>query len=84
MAIERRVKRSGKDTHGNITSLCGDWGTATKGTAIAEIDAKTCVYFVEEQLPRVTVVVYAEGGTKHLKTTKDATNKNNLDKLPAC
>lgn len=34
----RRVTGTGKDRDGDITSLCGGWGSVTKAAAIREIE----------------------------------------------
>ena len=81
---DRRVKKTGKDNDGDITSLCGDWGDATKAQAINHIDAKIHSYYVEEAGYRSDVHTYTKDGKKHLKTYADETSKNNLDNLPDC
>lgn len=84
---ERRVKKSGKDKNGNITSLCNSgesWSPKSKADAIKEIDEGTNKYYVEEETPKVYVKVVTEGTSKYLRTTADKTSKNNLDNLPDC
>ncbi len=41
---DRQVKRTGKDRDGDITSLCGDWGTVAQPVAIREIESGTHSY----------------------------------------
>lgn len=87
MATERRVRKSGKDRDGDITSLCNHgewWSPRSKAEAIRDIDNDTYRYYVEEQTPRAYVKVVEVGSKKHLRTTADSTSKNNLDKLPDC
>lgn len=82
---DRRVTRSGKDTNGNITSLCGGWGSVATATAIREIDSGTNTYFVQDGYGRradVHVVTGAYG--KYLRTDPNATCSDNLDNLPNC
>jgi len=85
--MDRRVKKTGKDKNGNITSLCNAgevWSPRSKADAIKDIDDKTHTYYVEEVTPRVNVKVVTEGTTKYLRTVSDKTSKNNLDNLPDC
>lgn len=84
---DRRVKKSGKDSSGNITSLCNGsetWSPRKKADAISDIENGTHTYYVEEVTPKVTVKVVNRGGVKHLQTVSDSTHKNNLDNLPDC
>lgn len=82
---DRRVNRSGKDRDGDITSLCGVWGSTPKATAIREIEYSTHRYYVEDRYGRTaTVHVYQSGGRKHLRTDPNATCSDNLDNLPDC
>lgn len=83
---ERRVTKSGKDREGDITSLCGSWGKENKDSVIRQLEASppTHRYYVEEEQPSVDVRVVNGLGRKYLRTTPDATSKNNLDKLLDC
>ena len=84
---DRRVKRTGKDSDGDITKLCSDewWVYESKSTAISHIESETHTYYVNEEGYRSEVHVYEDGnGVKHLRTYADATSKNNLDNLPDC
>jgi hypothetical protein len=82
---KRTVKRSGKDSDGDITRLCGDWGSTSKSQAISDIDGGTHSYIV-----KVTGVVEAQVYVKHgasgkyLTTSPDGRTRNNLDDLPNC
>jgi hypothetical protein len=87
MATERRVRTTGKDHGGNITSLChaGEWWSPRqKADAIRDIEGGNYRYYVEEQSPRTYVQVVTVAGRKHLRTTADRTSRNNLDNLPNC
>lgn len=87
MAIERRVRKSGKDADGDITSLCNSgewWSPRRKADAIDDIEDDNYRYYVEEQTPRTYVKVREVAGKKHLRTTADSTSRNNLDNLPDC
>lgn len=79
---DRRVRRTDKDSDGDITALCGDgWGRVSKATAISDINGKINSYYVQEGgLARVEVVVVGN----HLQTTPDGKSANNLDNLPDC
>lgn len=78
---DRRVRRTAKNTEGDILALCGEWGRTEKATAIREINARTHSYYVQEGgLPRVEVRVV----NGHLQTEADGRSSNNLDNLPDC
>jgi len=81
---ERRVRRTGKDSDGDITKLCGDWGSVTKAVAIDHIQNSIYKYFVDEAGYRTDVHVVKRDGRRHLQTTADSTSKNNLDNLEDC
>ncbi len=81
---DRRVTGTRKDDDGDITALCGDvWESVSKALAIAHIENGTHTYYVNVTR-RVDVRVVDRNGKKHLQTTPDATDKNNLDNLPDC
>lgn len=84
---ERRVRATGKDRDGDITSLCNagqSWSPRSRADAIADIEANSHSYYVEEAGYRSEVSVVTTNGRKHLQTYADATSKNNLDNLPDC
>jgi hypothetical protein len=82
---DRRVKRTGKDSYGDITSLCGDWGSATKATAIRDIEYRVNSYFVQDRYARRADVHVVNGSTgKYLRTDPNANCSDNLDSLPDC
>lgn len=83
---DRRVKRSGKDRNGDITSLCGDWGSVSKATAIAEIEPPaTNTYFVQDVYGRRADVHVVRGATgKYLRTDPNSSCSDNLDTIPDC
>lgn len=83
--VDRAVYRSGKDGAGDITSLCGNFGTVPKATAIQEIEYGLHRYHVplsNGSQARIEVVNGATG--KYLRTNWDGTTRNNLDDLPDC
>lgn len=87
MATERRVRKTGKDRDGDITSLCNSaewWSPRQKVDAIRDIEQGTYRYYVEEQTPRTYVEVVTVAGRKHLRTKADRASRNNLDNLPDC
>ena len=49
---DRRVTGTGKDSDGDITSLCGVWGTAARSTVISDIEGGGHSYFVQDALER--------------------------------
>lgn len=82
---DRRVKRTGKGRDGDITSLCGDWGTVAQPVAIREIESGTHSYFVQDSWNRragVRVVNGARG--KYLRSDPNSSCSDNLDSLPDC
>lgn len=84
---DRRVTKSGKDSDGDITSLCNDgatWSPRKKAEAIRDIDDNAHTYYVDRAGHRTDVHVVNVDGKKHLRTTKDKSDKNNLDNLPDC
>lgn len=81
---DRRVRQTGKDDDGDITSLCNDgewWSPRAKALAVTDINVGTHTYYVKEDGERANVIVTKDG---HLKTEPDATTANNLDNLPDC
>ena len=82
---DRRVTRTGKDYYGNITSLCGLWGSVSKEGAISDIEYGWHTYYVQDVLGRradVHVVNTAYG--KYLRTDPNSSCSDNLDNLPNC
>ena len=80
----RRVKRSAKDSDGDIIGLCGDWGQVSKATAIRHIEGGQYRYYVRVRGAEVDVIVAGTGPNKYLTTEPDYTTENNLDELPDC
>ena len=82
---DRRVKRTGKDPDGDITRLCGDWGSATKAQAISHIEGRIHTYYVQDHLARRADVQVVSGPTgKYLRTDPNSNCSDNLDNLPNC
>ena len=82
---QRRVLRTGKDSDGDITSLCGAWGSTTKSTAITEIRNRTVTYYVQDSLSRRADVSVVDGATgPYLRTDANTTCVDNLDTLGDC
>ena len=87
--MKRYVRSTGKDTDGDITSLCNrtaSWSPRQKADAIFDIENGVHEYWVNwlnfpETRVRVAKTAY---GTKYLRTDRDNTTRNNLDELPAC
>ena len=84
--MDQRVKRTGKDRSGDITSLCGDWGSVTKAVAIRDIEGpSTPGYYVQDssgQRANVRVVMGSTG--KYLRSDPNSACRDNLDNLPDC
>ena len=79
----RQVTATGKDTDGDITKLCGSFGSRNKLDAISDIRNGIHVY----KSGTSTVEVVRNAAVKdglYLRTKADATTGNNLDELPDC
>jgi len=85
---DRDVTQTGKNSEGDITKLCNpgkSWSPRLKDDAISDIDSGTHRYYVNVDGNEVNVIVVdSGGGQKHLRTSPDETEKNNLDELPNC
>ncbi len=83
----RQVERTGKDSDGDITALCGGWGRASKQQAIQDIERGTHNYWVQVAGVGPVNVVVMPGDArrgKYLRTDPDKTTRNNLNDLPNC
>lgn len=82
---DRRVTKTGKDEDGDITELCGTWGTASKADAITHIESGTHTYYVQDSQGRRADVHVVKGDTgKYLRTDPNSSCSDNLDSLPDC
>lgn len=82
---DRRVTRTGKDRDGDITKLCGSWGSVAKQDAIRQIEGRIYKYFVQDNLGRRADVIVVDGPTgKYLRTDPNSSCSDNLDNLPNC
>jgi len=82
---QRQVKRTGKDRDGDITSLCGEWGSVPKVRAINDIEHRYHSYYVQDLHGRRADVVVVRGRFgKYLRTDPNSTCSDNLDSLPDC
>ena len=83
---KRRVTRTGKDKEGDITKLCGEWGSASTALAIKEIEDGTHSYYVQDALGRTADVHVVKDTTKgkYLRTDANSDCSDNLDNLPDC
>ena len=82
--MARRVTRTRKDGDGDITRLCGEWGSVLKERAIVEIEAFPGSYFVQDYFGKSDVIVYKVGYKMHLRTDPNGSCSDNLDNLPNC
>lgn len=84
---DRAIRKTGKDSDGDITSLCDEgasWSPRSKSNAINDIETGAHTYYVPWKSGRTEIRV-ANGATgKYLRTDSDSTTKNNLDDLPDC
>lgn len=84
---DRAVRKTGKDSDGDITSLCDDgvsWSPRKKADAISDIESGTHTYYVPWKSGRTDIHVVEGPNGKYLRTDRDNTMKNNLDELPDC
>lgn len=84
---DRAIRRTGKDSDGDITSLCnsGDyWSPRLKNDAIYDIKTGAHTYYVPWKSGRTEIRVVNGQNGKYLRTDHDQTEKNNLDELPDC
>src|SRR3990172_1036889 len=82
---DRRVRQTGKDSKGDITSLCNagePWSPRLKAGAISDIETGAHTYYVQESGSRTDVKVVQGPTGKYLRTDADPTSANNLDNLP--
>src|SRR5258708_1818573 len=76
---DRRVTKTGKDSSGDITSLCGSWGSQTKSLAILDIELGTYRYYTHAANGTQADVQVVNGATgKYLRTDPDKTKADNL------
>ncbi|MDO9455256.1 DUF3892 domain-containing protein [Nocardioides sp.] len=86
----RPVRKTGKNSDGDITSLCDDgssWSPVSKAQAIRDIETGTHTYYVPWTTGHTDIHVVVDStvdGGKYLRTDRDNTAKNNLDDLPDC
>lgn len=82
---DRQVTKTGKDSDGDITSLCGGFGSVTKQTAIVEIEGRSHTYFVKDAAEQRADIHVVTGPTgKYLRTDPNSACADNLDSLPDC
>lgn len=82
---DRRVTGTGKDSSGDITSLCGAWGSQLKAVAIVEIEQGTHRYYTHASNGTEADIIVVNGVTgKYLRTDPDKTTADNLADLPDC
>ena len=81
---DRRVTRSRRDTHGDVTCLCGRWGEVSKAEAIDEIERGIHRYYVQHPgtEPADVVVVRGLAGSYLRTTAHSGSTTNNLLNLP--
>jgi len=83
----REVRRTGKDSEGDIRSLCNAgelWSPRSKAGAIDDIESGRHTYYVQWPEKRTDIRVVNGPTGKYLRTDRDSTTKNNLDDLPDC
>ncbi len=83
----RAVRRTGKDSDGDITKLCNQgsaWSPRSKAGAIQDIEFGTHSYYVPWTDGDTEIRVVNGPTGKYLRTDRDNTSRNNLDDLPDC
>lgn len=87
---DRAVRKTGKNSDGDITSLCDDgasWSPVSKLQAIRDIEDRAHTYYVPWTDGRTEIRVVKDASVadgKYLRTDRDSTSRNNLDDLPNC
>lgn len=84
---DRAVRKTGKDSEGDITALCNSgqsWSPRKKADAIRDIENGTHSYHVPWTDGRTEIHVVNGPNGKYLRTDRDNTSNNNLDDLPDC
>ena len=84
---DRPVQKTGKDSDGNIISLCNDgsaWSPRPSADAISDIESNTHTYHVPWKSGRTEITVVNGASGKYLRTVRDKSTGNNLDELPDC
>jgi hypothetical protein len=87
---DRPVRQTGKNSDGDITSLCdagSSWSPVSKAQAIQDIEGGIHTYYVPWTSGRTDIKVVRDpsvSGGKYLRTDRDSTTRNNLDDLPNC
>jgi hypothetical protein len=85
--VDRAVRKTGKDSDGDIVALCNDgsvWSPRSKADAIRDIESNTHTYHVPWVGGRTEIRVVNGPTGKYLRTDRDNTSRNNLDDLPDC
>lgn len=82
---DRKVTGTGKDNSGDITSICGAWGTQSKSLAILDIELGTHRYYTHAANGTEADIIVVNGTNgKYLRTDPDKTTADNLGDLPDC
>ena len=84
---DRAVRKTGKDSDGDITRLCDEgqsWSPRRKADAIHDIENGIHTYYVPWKNGRTEIRVVNGTNGKYLRTDSDNTTKNNLDDLSDC
>ena len=81
----RRVTKTGKDSDGDITAVCGAWGRTASADAISDIENDDHSYYVQDGRGRTADVHVVNRATgKYLRTDPNSDCSDNLDNLPDC
>ncbi len=84
---DRPVRKTKKDSDGDILALCNDgspWSPRQRADAIRDIETGAHTYHVPWKDGRTEIRVVNGPTGKYLRTDRDDTSRNNLDDLPDC
>lgn len=84
---DRRVRKTRKDSDGDITALCNPdeyWSPSYKSDAISDIEKKRHTYYVQDSGGRSDIHVVNGSNGKYLRTDPNGKSRDNLENLPDC
>lgn len=78
------VNRAGRDRDGDITKLCGPWGSASSTDVMQLIQLGNRFYVPLTNGSRARIEIVQGQYRPYLRTNWDGTTRNNLDDLDPC
>lgn len=73
-----------KDNHGEITTLCGPWGSSSSVSVMQAIQLGHRYYVPMMDSSKSWIRIVNGPRHPYLRTDWDKTTKNNLEELPLC